>query len=828
MPPTPEPVPPLPPVRSPWFLAGLAAPVVVLALALAWLGRPVERAPDAATKAIEKWLDKAGPEGPAVVVLGNSLAWSGTDRAVLGAAAGVPPARVVAATVTGSRAPTWTAVLKNRVLAAGHRPDVVVVGLTLEWLLNPSLHSPRQREILLGQLSGDDPVIQQVVFGKEPLPGPLRRAVDRRGTVRAATVDGIRGAVAELLVPEEDGEALLAEVFADDQLRGMDGPSGVMEALADGRPDAAALTRVAGARPPDQGMLPALLDLAAAHGLTLVLVRLPTSPGHAVDSAEALAHHGAVVEMVNASPHATWLDLSELPLRPADFADRLHYGPSGKAAVSAAIGTALGALGDGPLATAAVPAAPVRWARTDTLAPLALTISPKPGKPCLWQATVDDPRGAAVGEGPLLRQGLSRRSPFVLEEDGTPLERQDNAALIGKSDCDGTHLHLSRVLHFAPGAAAADDPAAHRYTLALRPETALPTGDDGADAWWVPPGSTLTGALDGRRSGTLSVLAVALGGPPAATLRLGDTDHPLAELGGGLVGLRLPLAPGAEGLALSVPADGPFLSLLDVTVTDAEGRAASLLDPQRDEAGVRRYLDGKATDPVAFTAGPPPALALPADPTLHKGKARFVGLPPLLADLAQLRDQLAHADSSPVALVEGDQTRATALPRCFDLSGLAPGAACHNDKALYMGIPEGMKPAQAAARYGLALRAERLHRRDLWLYPGDRARSTLHRRLFRALPYATNTLSLTALVPERPRGLLWVRLKDGEALLWETKLRVKELAAGPQRFALDPALRQSAAGFTLELELDAAASAVVVTDLTFSQSADQLWAAAGG
>ncbi len=838
-------IPPLPPARSPWLWLGLLLPALILAAAGWALTRPPPVEPGPQALAIDKQLQKAGPGGPAVVLIGNSMVASAVDGRQLAEGLGLPRPQVAHATVLGSRVGTWYAILQNRVLAGGHRPKVVVIGSTLEWLLNPALRSAVDRQNLLGQLGPDEPVIDRLVFGVQPGGGALlQRALNRRGPLRAAVLDGARGAALGWLFPGQDAEAALAEVFAAEALRPSAGPRAAMPVLVDEEAAGAPVTAApaAGLLPPDEGFVPELLRLAREGGFKLVFARMPTPPSRREDSPGALAAHRELVELINASGVATWVDLTDLPLTDADYADWIHLGPSGRRTLTAALQqrlVELGAVGEGPLRPGALPEDPPAFRRVDALPELGpLKLKKVDGAACAWMAVPADPRARAVGEQLLAKDGLVPRSPLVLLEDGQPLPRPAKPGQLGATACDGGAAQLSggfRLSPRPPAAGPAADPTAGRvYSLGLDPAISVSAGRQG-EAWWVAPGSRLEVEVARPAPGArLRFLALPRGEGPALAVDLGAGPAPLGPLEGGAFGAELPVPAGEGPLVIALAADpaAPFWSLLDLRIVPAEGPARALLGAAAGAADALRVLDGADRQRLVLEAGPPPAVPL-GPPRAHKGlAARAEGPAPLLAQLVALRKKAGRAGASPLELRLGGQPL-SASGECKSVMEEGGGLFCHNDRLVIFSAPGGGDPL--AAPLEAALSAERLRQTDLWIYPGDALRLRLPppEKGRSPLPAAANTLELALHLPPPPEGgwpagALEVELHVDGAPRAAGPLAWAAAAAGPLRLPISPPLGAEDRELQLLVRSPAGAPVAVLHSLTVSRDAAGLVGGADG
>ena len=837
-------IPPLPPARSPWLWLGLLLPALILAGSALALTRPTAPTPGPQALAIDKQLQKAGPGGPAVVLIGNSMVASGVDARQLAEGLNLPRPQVAHATAPGSRVATWYAILQNRVLGGGHTPKVVVIGSTVEWLLNPALRSAKDRDNLLGQLGADEPVIDRLLYGAEPGPGRLlQRALNRRGPLRSAVVDGARDAALGALFPGEDAEAALAGVFAAEALRPSAGTRAAMPVLADGDAAGDPVTAApsSGLRPPADGFVPELLRLARDGGFKLVFARMPVPPSRREDSPEALAAMRELVELINASGVATWVDLTTLPLTDADFEDWIHLGPSGRRQMTAALQAALvqlGAMGEGPLTPGVVPDDPPVFRRIDALPELGpLKLKPVDGAACAWTAVPADPRARAVGDQVLGKDGLVPRSPLILLEDGVPLPRPEKPGAMGAAACDGGAAHVGGAFRLSPRAPAdgAADPLAGRvYTIGLDPSPSVSAGRQGT-AWWVAPGSRLEVEVARPAAGAaLRVLALPRGDGPALSVDLGAGPTPLRPLDAGAHGAELPVPPGEGPLVIALSADpsGAFWSLLDLRLRPPGGPERALLGGAAGAADALRVLDGPDRQRLVLDASPPPPVAFAA-PRAHKGQAaRADGPTALLGQLVALRKTVGKGAQGLLDLRLGGQPLDPGKGDCREVIDQGGGLYCHNDRFVLFSAPPGVDLLSAPLE--ASLRAERLRQTDLWIYPNDALTLRLPppEKGRSPLPAAANTLELALHLPPPPEAgwpaePLQVELLIDGAPLAAAPVAWAAAAAGAVALPLDRPVAPEARELALRVTSPASAPVAVLHSLTLRRDAAGLVGGAG-
>ena len=129
-------------------------------------------------------------DDPKVVVIGNSLVQRGVDADALALSLGLPEGEVAKVFVWNSRMPHWYAVIKERILEAGHRPTLIVVGTSPRWTLDNAMPDERTRARLDEHLSRHDPAVARVLG--EPESALLSRARTRRVQLRETMLSAIR------------------------------------------------------------------------------------------------------------------------------------------------------------------------------------------------------------------------------------------------------------------------------------------------------------------------------------------------------------------------------------------------------------------------------------------------------------------------------------------------------------------------------------------------------------------------------------------------------------------------------------------------------------
>ncbi|MCB9699008.1 MAG: hypothetical protein H6738_19660 [Alphaproteobacteria bacterium] len=318
----------------------MAAPAVVLGWGLyaittysdpfevAWRGR-VEGAAcleDLTAACVDAQVQASPPQ---VVIIGNSLARSHIDQAVLAAGLGLTVDDVLLLNIGGSAAPHWVAVA-HRVLASGARPRMILVVGDLQSALQTSPRTPVERADLEGVL-GDDLASLGPTLGVSD--GWWDQLDGRRVRLRRAIVDRVRMLVGEPVAPGR-GRA-----------RVMDAATRVF----DDRDLAKVLTReirngfASEAVPPEalvapaDSLLPDLFALGEQYGVAVVLVRAPLSPRNPTPERDPVRPEIPAEVAALASPPSAYIDAADVMLGRTSYADLAHLGRRGAATFTSAL-----------------------------------------------------------------------------------------------------------------------------------------------------------------------------------------------------------------------------------------------------------------------------------------------------------------------------------------------------------------------------------------------------------------------------------------------------------------------------------------------------------
>lgn len=765
------------------WAAAVLGPALVLGAWVGWFSQAPPVTPDAKVVRMEEELDAADP---VVLVLGNSASFAAIDADALGRALGVP-GRVYKAYVPSSRSPAWYAMLRNRVLARGLEPELVLV-------VAPSLHmvdmtmDEARRDRLRPQLGPDDDALRSRVLDEDTTWPVLQRA---RHAAGEALETPKRVAVAALFAdhPELDWWEAARRTADEAGEEVFDLASGMQADLHSRILPIAAVERTApeqaeAARDPSATFVPELVDLAHDHDLDIAFVGMPlpaTAAGLVLDDptqrqlVEVLAAHGAA-----------WIDLSGAPIPASGWGDDVHMNPAGRAVFTEALGQALvdlGALGDAPLPVASLPLAVSGVHRTGT-PPSLPSLPPWRTNPASCRLVAEVPAVEALGPGAVsARLGVDDASPVRLLHDGVPLAPGAGAAFRA---CEGAWTTWgTRVVAAAPQGSEAG-------TWALGWSEAVPDtatlGGRTVEAWWVLPGTSLTWSLpepwtDDR--GPLQVDVDVLRTDPTTTVSLEAAGVAATASGADrLVSASVAPPAGAGPWSITVRAEGGAALVRRLRVGTGWQRVA-LVDVTAGASDALRLLGSPRGQRTVTASGPPPALDqgdVVAD-DLGKGRrgGRLAapGLQPLA--LERLKPRVAGHPCPPLVVTEDG----VPLPRgnlslgvllATDGGGFAVGP-----EAVLITAADGSTPGDNGRRYRVALDDQRLCHGKLWVYPGDALDVAFPLPSARVVPGGALAITGVA-VPEAADGALRVQAWVEDVAVLDTSVPLAAL--GPEATVL--------------------------------------------
>ncbi len=464
-------------------------------------------------------------EGADIVVTGSSRARTDIDLNGLTLALAPPPRRAVAATVHGSNAPVWYAVLKNGVFARGCAPELVIVYDIADKLFAADVLPDERVRLLAPYLTGDDPVIERRIFGRKGR-GVWQRTRERVAASRKKWLNTLTAwATGLMFVPHpgerrvDVGRRVLDRTF--DRVFGLgklnrEEPSMKEQVLPGGAPPV--VQRSVLATRPEETFLADIIALARGHGAEVVVARAPSPPSRqgAEEAGEALVRAcAALVEREGGH----YVDLRSPDVSDAWYADVRHMNALGRTRITKALGARIRALG---LVTGGRPpegrgAAPGGGPRGTASLDLSAVLPTVEGpSPLLGPTPPVEPAGRGTGafRVPELREVaddacerhevLACCSPLRVAENGHPLPfpnaTADEVTRLGR----GRYVHLGDRVLFS--SLDGTDPIRNgrRYTLGMEP-------GQRCGGTWIFPGQTLrfsTSTATGHPRGAWSRLEV--------------------------------------------------------------------------------------------------------------------------------------------------------------------------------------------------------------------------------------------------------------------------------------------------------------------------------
>ncbi|MDP2313483.1 MAG: hypothetical protein Q8P41_11305 [Pseudomonadota bacterium] len=802
-------------------LLAVLMPVAIVAGTLGYWGRadaPGEGAaePPEVTACLQT-VERAGDD---VVIVGNSKAGTDVDRAVLARALGVKDIAKVGG--PGSSAPLWYASLERCVFEAGHTPKLVIVYGTAGAMLRTTLDSELERMSLARYLGDNEPVLDQKVFGGEPVSPFWQRVRTRKTSLLQGFQHGIRDGIAGLFFapPSPDGLLAAGRAHAVPALEKVLGADAGAEAVTRHRaiPIAEAATAERTARDTDVAdtLVPDLVALAHDHGARIVFAQAPLSAAK-VDvydrSDPALVR--AMVDALNQAG-AGYLDLADLRLPPSAYGDGIHMNSSGRTTLSAALAdrlVAMGAMGAAPFGPAPLPRSPATVTRRGEPPTLPAPPAPKRGPwECGWQLNVKGLEG--ISDTVLGKAGIGAASPLLLAEDGTPLLPHAAREAFDLS-CAGGFSHQAGSVKFSPTGGPAEVVPSRAYTLALSDD--VPLRDPfGRELYWVYPGTTLRAdaaqGFDAPVDGFAVYVEahVAIPGTSPATVSWVGGSAPLAVEGAAGSATVAGAAPTAAwGVEVTSPPDGPWLLVRRIVAgTDA---APWYLLGAPDSGRTVEMLRGE----LAYAAAPPPLGPLGKALPTREGGFRFEATALGAPDGDTVYKQSGISACSPVVVLEdGVPLPAPNSPLRIVKEG--GGAYAHTAFGILFSAPDGASPIESGRTYTAILNPDRACRSGRWIYPGDIARFTVGADPLRRLSTAATRLDLTvsAFGGTDPTAAMTARVIVGTETVFEGTAPFATLDATPPSWVLPVPIPATAEGVVVELSTPAGAPFAMVTALS--------------
>lgn len=822
-----------------WLARGLAVllPIAILFSAYETLQRPTK--PTGKAAAFDRRLAESEVQ---IVVLGSSLARTDVDPALLASEMGIDRRGVVMLTLPNATAAHWYAVMKNRVFANGHQPRVVLLVGALSTMVTPEVLKESNVERLVNQLSENEPVIGEKVFGTQSADHfRWLYMKEQAGQWRDHILNWTRDQALLYTFSKKGkiGEARkLAEraneyAFADDRMA-YELHSKNTTGLALDFVDELATTDIDIG---SESLIPDLVALGDAHQSSVVFVRTPFPPSNNEnDKVPPTLEREAIDVMGNVG--AGYLDLRSLNLDDSFFQDMRHMNPEGSAIFTAALASSLRDMG----VMAGRGAAVVR----EGLQPSSVTRAGAPpavppmgdmsDRTARCRIELDAPELTALSDEALSGAGLPAARPFqVFDKSGEALPPLPGNA----KTCDaGLSVRDGRVEVVTRGPVKPS-----RLSFAWSEELPMTVGEDQEEVWWVYPGTTLRFDFDEGWAGAPEdfqyfLLGHAFGGRDDATVDVHGQAATLQRYGTRVWATGTPSTPDKGDswtLEVNSPADGPFLLIQNLAVgaaprtTHLIGRAETLT------GGSIRVVGGKVEDtnlaPV-FTLPPPP---MRGNFKVRKAP-RGVGVVSvnayaLLADAPNSKASRPHG-CSPIRVYEDGVMLDGFQSVCLEMATKKAGRSCHAAELLYFASSDGSNPVTNGREYTLSLAEDRIcdkrNQEDstplrgmIWLYPGDEVTLTFPNDQLADYYDGANKLELEleSFGMSSDDGVITKLIVDDEVKLQETLLTPTFSAGVIERF-LEPALPPRQQGVQLLLRNSSSSGFTLVRMATLAEEYD--------
>ena len=815
----------------------LLLPLLLIGAAVAMLWAPVEEERTPAALAMEARLAERPPQ---VLILGNSIAEHAVDLPALGKAMGGKP--LLSLTVFASPPPTWYAVYKNRVLANGYRPELVLVIGTLDFFTQTQVRTEMQRKALAEHVGVDEPVIARKSLGQQVGSVPervrLRRAALREAFIEAGRLFFLRSDGTSVTRARERAGEASQRVFEEDDRSDFALQRRVIPVVEVER-----RARAEGELAIADSFVPDLVELATSSQARIVFVRAPLPPSSAATAPGSAEAARDLVAWLNDNG-AGYIDLSGLGLPESSFRDATHLNARGREAFTKALATELVRIGadkEGQLAPAALP----------VVADEVVRLGSPPALPALdpATATVDGPCVMLFelkGWGRLSTDRLQdlqvfNGEPIQVLQDGEPLTRLKGRKAMAEG-CSGSFVHLGRSLWISPRRSAL--PAQGKFMDGLSVQARLDPAAEivtpSGRRWrWLYAGTGLELRLaDGFavQGGSLAVQAELTELMQGAASRLVAVDDQGTELGaapfapveGGAPSLRearLSLPPVAGPLRLRVesPVDGGTSLLSALGLGDSPDTLLWLVGGDSSNATLR-LIGGSAYGPEY--EGEPPVIApkaVPvAGPAPKVGKIWVPGLEPLSNLLVQ--KAIGEYDCSPVMVLEDGQPLPGRNAKCGPLSkgqGEA-GDYCHVAKEVLLLASDGSDPVRNGRSYRVQLDPKPFCKGMWWLYPGQTALREVKPKGLLTLQRGAEWLKVQARVlpntGEAGRSMK-VQLYAGEELLVDQDVAIDSFGEEPVALRLPPPVGAGGPGLRLRLSTPADAPYLVLKQVVIESAA---------
>jgi hypothetical protein len=641
------------------------------------------------------------------------------------------------------KAPPLYAILKNRVLAEGHEPEVVLLVATLDRFMSVDMENDARTVLLRQQMGEYEPAISQKVFGKERAHPLVGLAQQRRAVLQKDIMGGLKGwTVATFFggaLPEGEGSEIdrgraLADesaerLFGGEEARDMDAHKRAIP-ITDVLVEGEGRSRRARAGV-EASLMPDFVQLAKDNDFKLVLVVAPLAVPNPTPLDEDTKRE--LFRYLNDNGVGL-IDLSDMDLKRTDFMDPAHLNQRGARLFTKALAERMLEM-DLLDASVAVPtvelpaqlAGDLTWTRQGTPPALGLGAPARVAKTaCGYSVTVGD--WSFLSDPILKGRDLGRTTPLQVVRGDTPLRIASTAAEFTEQ-CAGAYASGRGAIRFSPFESVDD---AGPYTVRLNPEPRFDTAD--GKAVWVYPGTAVQVAFSGLPAGEsheVRLVARAAGtaaGVPELVLPSGEAVPVPAKGLSHVLGHEVTGLP-AEGATLTLrsPADGPFLLVSSLSVHGAD-EALELHGDAPDGAlleaaggagmGNKRVLvrnwDGSQ---FKFMKEPRPVKGLKGPSRIKGGVGRFDAPDLAVVSEPAVRARLLRSRVTPIEVLEDGVPLAHAP--CAQVRKGKAGSFCHFKAAIFFNSTDGADVVDGGHTYTVRLREDRATRRGVWVYPGD-------------------------------------------------------------------------------------------------------------
>lgn len=679
-----------------------------------------------------------------IVVVGASFAGADIDGTVLADRLDSKLAKALILPVGASSAPTWYAVLKERIYANGLEPRLVFLPVSVATAMVTRL-SPGQMLKVKDQMPVPDSVVSRRTLGSNTPPA-LQSLLEHRGELRDPLLEGFRNFLPAVLYRLDDEEIDVAatEVFGEqhEEADARALPTVEVEAKAG---DLTGWT----VDDPYESYLSDIADLVEDHGGRLVVVLPPAMRGHAHGQYIDPKVEAAMVDWA-AERGVVWLDFRDLGWDESHFRDGRHMRTQSAREFTHLVADRLLSVDETtgqPVIPGMLPRLVSVVTRTGEGPPLP-TPAPIPGKnPC--EVTVPLPGFAFLGRKAMENSFPRVKSPVRVWEGDQMLAQEWK-----KGTCTGTSSHRGPI---AVNRLAADGPP-----LRLAWSEAVPDGEVDP-TYWVYPGTRVTWSFaDAVRSGgvpaTVRVHAGRIGpGAGVPVLAVAGATAALTP-DGRFSEASLP-APetGPWSINLESPPDGPFLFVdwLEIVAGDRKAVVVAARGPRSLEM----------FPPKEWTVATEPPALDPMPLTGEEGKFWFE-VP-----------WKARTDCSPLR-VEYQGLLLPEMPPGKRREGM--GTRHQQRKLTFDPLPQTDATDGYRVVYDPDRRCRKLCREcseQVWLYPGETLRTEVarNRRSGFAAPLQRIKLNTSLEVTAPAAASLMITVQLGEEVLLERSLGPDEL-----------------------------------------------------